>query len=329
MALGDYSNTSLLDARNKASEILAQVRRGIDPAAPIIAPEAMTFEAVSKKFVEWKESVLLRSGSTIRKYQECLNNDLLPAIGQMDIAAIHATDVVPLIERIEKRSNSLARKNQELVTMIVKYAVQRGYRPPYTHIDLSGIIQRAKAKPKVIPSDLAATIKKIDGYADSVMRIAMRLQFFCFLRASETMGAEWVEIDFDKRQWLVPAERMKMKRPHVVPLSKQTVELLKELKKATGKTPYLFPSKHNEAAMVRDSLSKAFRSLGLGIVPHGCRTAASTWMRNNRFAPHVVEAQLSHIEENEIAGAYIDAPHLMYMDERVKMMQAWSNHLSK
>jgi len=328
IALGKYPEVTLEEARQKAAEIKQQIKQGTDPAAILKPAIENTFEAVALKFVMWKSSVLLRSGSTIRKYRECLTNDLLPALGSKDIKSIHISDIVPVLERIESRSNSLARKNQELISMIIKYAIQRGYRQPYTQPDLSGIIVRKASTPKIIPDSLPNAFKKIDDYDEEVMRYAMKLQFLCFLRSSETMGATWNEIDFKRKEWYIEKSRMKMRRPHVVPLSGQTIGLLKELKAITGGTSYLFPSKNCDSHLVRDALSKAFRSCRLGIVPHGCRTAAGTWMRNNGFAPHLVESQLSHVEENEVAAAYQNQPHLMYLKERHAMMKAWSNHLT-
>lgn len=323
ITLGTFPDMSLADAREEASKTKKQVKQGIDPTAPIVVN---TFERVAGKFIEWKEQVL-RADATIRKYRECLKNDLLPSIGNKDIANIHTAEIVQMLERINKRSNSLAIKNQELVSMIIKYAVQRGFRPPYTQLDLSGVIPRKPRTPKVIPKDIPATFKRIDEYSESVMRYAMKLQFYGFLRSSETMGAKWSEFDFKKKEWYVPKERMKMRRPHVVPLARQIINLLLDLQKITGGTPYLFPSMHNEKAMGGDALSKAFRSLNLVIVPHGCRTAAGTWMRNNKFAPHLVESQLSHVEKNEVAAAYQNEPHLMYLDERHAMMKAWADYL--
>lgn len=323
LTLGTFPDMSLAEAREEAGKTKKQVKQGIDPTAPIVVN---TFEVVANKFIEWKESVL-RADATIRKYKECLKNDLLPSIGNKDIASIHTAEIVPLLERVDKRSNSLARKNQELVSMIIKYAVQRGYRPPYTQLDLSGLIPRKPRTPKVIPKDIPATFLRIDEYPERVMRYAMKIQFYGFLRSSETMGAAWSEFDFEKKEWHVPKARMKMRRPHIVPLVPQMISLLEELKKITGETPYLFPSTHNEKAMCGDALSKAFRSLSLVIVPHGCRTAAGTWMRNNKYAPHLVEAQLSHVEKSQVAAAYQDEPHLLYLDERHSMMKAWADYL--
>lgn len=327
LTVGTFPAMSLADAREEASKLKKQIKQGIDPTAAAAAVN--TFAVVAEKFIDWKSTVLKRAGTTIRKYRECLKNDLLPTLGNKDIATIHTAEVVHVLESIDKRSNSLAHKNSELVSMVIKYAIQRGFRPPYTQLDLSGVIARKPSKPKTIPADLPATFKRIDEYQESVMRFAMQLQFLTWLRASETMGGRWEEIDFKKREWRPAAARMKMKRPHVVPLPRQALALLRELKKLTGTTPYLFPSLHNDAAMVRDALSKAFRSISLGIVPHGCRTAGGTWSRNNGFAPHVVEAQLSHVETNEVAAAYQHQPHLMYMDERRAMLQAWADFLHR
>lgn len=184
-----------------------------------------TFGSVADKFIEWKESVL-RAKATIRKYRECLKNDLLPSIGNKDIATVHTAEIVPLLERIDKRSNSLARKSQELVSMIIKYAVQRGYRPPYTQLDLSGLIPRKPRTPKIIPKDIPATFKRIDEYPENVMHYAMKIQFYAFLRSSETMGATWKEFDFKKEEWHVSKNRMKMNRPLESPT---LIEIMRKL----------------------------------------------------------------------------------------------------
>jgi len=323
-SLGTFPTVTLAEAREAASSIKDQIRSGVDPAQK----STHTFAESAERFIEWKESVLLRAGATIRKYRECLKNDLLPAFGDRDIADIHAIDVVPVLERINKRSNSLAMKNLELVSMIVKYSIQQGYRPAYTQIDLSGVIVDKPRVPKIIPKDIPAAYRRIDSYAGLLIKYAMKMQFLCFLRPSETIGGAWDEFDFVKKEWHIEPKRMKMKLPHVVPLADQTLAILQDLQKITGNTPYLFPSKHNESSMHRDSISRAFREAKLGIVPHGCRTAASTWLKNNRYRRELVETQLSHLEGNKVAAAYHDQPHMMYLDERVAMMQAWANHLT-
>ena len=129
LTLGAFPDLSLSDARQKAAELKKQIRQGIDHTAEIVIN---TFEFVSGKFIDWKSSVMGRMGTTVRKYRECLDNDLLPLLGNKDITAIHTVDIVPILETINKRTNSLAIKAQELVGMIIKYAIQRGLRTPYT-----------------------------------------------------------------------------------------------------------------------------------------------------------------------------------------------------
>jgi integrase len=328
ITIGNFSDTSLAEARDKAIELRKQTKAGVDPTHKDVPVKITTFAEVANQFIEWKATVLNRAGTTIRKYRECMKNDLSDAIGSRDIKSIDTAELVRLIEKIDKRSNSLAKKNLELIIMIMRYGIQRGYRDQHTLPDLTGIIQKKAAEEKHIPSNLTEVYKTASSYDEEVMRAAIQLQFLCFTRASETMGALWEEFDLTEKLWHIKPERMKMKRPHVVPLATQTIDILDKLKKITGGTPYLFPSKHTQTSLHRDSLSKAFRSLGITIVPHHTRTAAGTWIKMNGVAkPDLVELQLSHGEENQIKGAYEYKPWLFYMDERRAMMQEWANYL--
>ncbi|ADL56149.1 tyrosine-type recombinase/integrase [Gallionella capsiferriformans] len=326
--LGDFKHMTLEQARQRAFDLNVQIQNGIDPTVQIV-PEFKTFAEVSKEFVAWKRDEFGRAEGTIRKYQECLDNDLLPAFANTSIKEIHTKESVAVIEKINARSNSLAIKNIEMLNMVVMFAIQRGYRDSYTQLNLSGLIKEKPVKPKIMPSSLKDTFDKIDQYPTFIMRCAITIQFHVFLRGSEIMGGRWEEIDFEKKQWVVPADRMKMKRTHIVPLTSQTIELLTKLKSATGDSAFLFPSSKSVEHIGRDALSKAFRAADLKIVPHGCRTLAGTWMRNNKYLPHLVETQLSHCESNQIAAAYQTEPHMLYLDERRGMMQEWSNHLSE
>ena len=324
LTLGTVGDINLAQARENARLIKQKVSGGIDPT---VTPESTTFKTVSERFIQWKSSVALRAPATIRKYKECLSNDLIPKFGQSDIKNIHIKEVVEFLEVVSKRSPSLAGKNKELVGMIVRFAIQRGLRPPYTQLDLSGIVPRRPATEKRMIDPQQFPLANIQRCRSPVMRQAIKLQFLCFLRASETMGGKWVEVDFNKAEWVIPGERMKKRRTHVVPLSAQSIEVLRYLKKLTGGTEFLFPSLHKPGSMCRDSLSKIFRNLNLGLHPHACRTLASTWLRNAGHPPHIVEAQLSHVEKNAIAAAYQHSPWLMYMEERRPMMQKWADVL--
>ncbi|MDP1682710.1 MAG: site-specific integrase, partial [Burkholderiales bacterium] len=150
----------------------------------------------------------------------------------------------------------------------------------------------------------------------------------CFVRPSEMVGAQWEEFDLDAAEWRIPAERMKMRHPHIVPLAAQVVKLLRELHKITGHSPFLFPgeraplSKHRS----RDTLSKALRSMGYQgqATPHGFRAMASTMLHEMGFTPDVIERQLAHKEPNKIRAAYNRA---QYLTERKAMMQHWADFL--
>ena len=328
ITLGHYPDMSLAQAREKAAEMRGQIKKGIDPTAPDTTPQN-TFKDVADLFIAWKESVS-RTPATIRKYRECLKNDLNPVFSDLDIAAINTVQSVKILEQINKRSNSLAQKNKELITMIVRFACQRGLRPQHTTLDLKDIVPRnkPKAKPMITPSQFKTEIMpRINACRSPVIDCAIKLQFLTLVRAGEMMGAQWSEIDEQNSTWNIPAERMKMKRPHVVPLASQTLQILEELRAMTGGTLFLFPSLHTEKSMCRDALSKIFRDLGIPIYPHLCRTFAGTWMKNNGFMPHLIESQLSHANKNEVAGAYEHNPHLLYLNERRGMMQAWADAL--
>lgn len=327
ITLGSYPDVSLEIARKKAGEIRELIDGGGDPSAPPVKSSgAFTFGDIAEKFIKWKTEIIKRSDQTIKKYRGRLESDLRPLLLR-DITTLAAQDVIPIIEDVFKRSPSQAKKCLELAGSIIRFAVQRGYRPPHTQIDLSCVVPKTATRKKKIPSDVAATIRKIDNCDSIITRYAIKLQFLFFLRSSEIMSAEWSDFDLERREWLIPGYRMKMKIPHVVPLSDQAMTLLKELHGITGEMTYLFPSPCKEQSMCRDSLSKAFRELDLGIVPHGCRTLASTWLKNNKVQPHLVETQLAHAQKDEVEAAYEDQPHLLYLGERHPMMQKWADYI--
>lgn len=326
ITLGKYPTLDLAGARALARDYQQKIQAGIDPVGAC----EHTVKSATESFIDWQEKGG-RAPATIRKYRECLANNIAPAIGDISIAELDTITAVKFIEKIAAKTPSLAYKCKELISMTVRRSIQRGWRPQFTNLDLTGILHKPQPKKKKMISVedfMEITLPKIENQNSILMVCAMKLQFLCFLRSSETMGGKWSEINFIEAQWVVEADRMKMKRPHVVPLSIQSIEILKQLKELTGWSEYLFPSMlKSEGNLHRDALSKSFRDHLLGIHPHGCRTLASTWMRNNGFSPEWVEAQLSHIEANQIAAAYIDCPHLMYLEQRAKMMQAWANAL--
>ena len=158
-------------------------------------------------------------------------------------------------------------------------------------------------------------------------KLALRLLLLTFVRTIELRGAEWPEIDFDKSEWRIPAERMKMKELHIVPLSRQVVALLRELQQHTGNRKHLFPNQHNPVSfMSENTMLYALYRMGYHsrTTGHGFRSTASTILNENGFMPDVIERQLAHSERNKVRAAY---NHAQYLPERRKMMQWWANFL--
>ena len=180
------------------------------------------------------------------------------------------------------------------------------------------------------PADIARLMRGIDGYPQGVVRYALQFSALVFCRPGEIRHAEWTEIDFDAAEWRIPAEKMKMKRAHIVPLARQVVELLTKLNPLTGRGRWLFPSARMDGRpMSENTIRVALRSMGYtndDMTPHGFRGMASTRLNEMGWPPDVIERQLAHVERNSVRAAY---NHAEYLDERRKMMQAWADYLDE
>jgi integrase len=177
-------------------------------------------------------------------------------------------------------------------------------------------------------ADLPEFLQKLEIYDGALLtKLALRLLLLTFVRTTELREAEWPEIDWDKGEWRIPAERMKMRDPHIVPLSRQAVAVLRELHKLTGNGKYVFQNEHNfvtfmsENTMLFALYRMGYRSRATG---HGFRATASTILNENGFASDVIERQLAHCERNKVRAAY---NHAQYLTERRKMMQWWADYL--
>lgn len=341
IGLGRYPLIKLAEAREKANEIKRQVLLGNDPSAKVVKseePEVYTFANAAEDFVNWKRDEMRIAEKTIKRYRSSLNAYLLPMIGDQDITKLNTKTTVAALKKIDK--NSMRVKSAELAEMIVRYAIQHGHREE-GQLALRGLFREAAPKDKQLPDDVRTVLPTIQNYNSPTMQAAIKLQFLLFLRSGELMPAQWSEFDFENRIWEVPAERMKMKKPHVVPLSRHAIAILEELRVFSGETPFLFPSlsrsnfdperrKRVMSHMITDSLSKAFRELGIVFVPHSCRTIAKTWLNSNGYGggnSHLVELQLSHVVGGAVERKYLDKPWLSNLPERAEMMQIWSDYL--
>ena len=180
------------------------------------------------------------------------------------------------------------------------------------------------------PLEIAMLMKNINAYPHAVVRCALKFSALTFCRPGEIRHAEWSEIDFENCEWRIPAEKMKMKRVHIVPLAEQTIELLLFLKELTGKGKWLFPSARMDGRPMSDNTVRvALRSMGYSneqMTAHGFRGMASTRLNEMGWAPDVIERQLAHAENNQVRAAY---NHAEYLPERRKMMQFWADYLDE
>jgi integrase len=177
-------------------------------------------------------------------------------------------------------------------------------------------------------ADLPEFLQRLEAYDGAFQtKLALRLLLLTFVRTTELRGARWEEVDFDKAEWRIPAERMKMREQHIVPLSRQAVELLRQLQKQTGTLAYLFPNRHKVSCfMSENTMLYALYRMGYHsrTTGHGFRSTASTILNENGFMPDVIERQLAHTERNAVRAAY---NHAQYLPERRKMMQWWADYL--
>ena len=218
--------------------------------------------------------------------------------------------------------------------MIFRYAIATGRASRDISVDLRGALTTPKVKHRAAitePKDLGGLLRAIEGYnGQPTTRLALQLSALLFVRPGELRFARWVEFDFEKAVWIVPAATMKMKRPHRVPLARQAIVLLRELYVITGQGEYLFPSVLSVRRPMSDNtLNAALRRLGYTkeeVSVSGFRATASTLLNEmGRWNPDAIERQLAHMEENDVRRAYMHAAE--FWNERVEMMQVWADYL--
>jgi integrase len=339
LALGVYPKLTLAGARIEAAKARKLLVNGVDPTAERRAVKEAaeaesqvmhnTFERVALEWYDFKKASWAEA--TARKADEALRIDLIPAIGSRPIADLTSPEVVKALQAVEKRSPHMADKARQYCGAIVRYAIRTGRREDGRILDLRDVLKPLnEARPATLEAnDLPDFLKVLDGYKGALQtRIAIKLLMLTFVRPSELTGAAWVEFDLEAAEWRIPAERMKMSQPHIVPLSGQAVRLLKELQAEATNSPYLFPNERapKSQPMARDTLSKALRSMGYQgrVTPHRFRTMASTLLNEMGFHPDWIERQLAHKETNKIRAAYNRA---QYLAERRRMMQHWADYL--
>jgi integrase len=340
VAFGAYPSITLSDARQRREDARKLLANGVDPGAAKKAQKAAkiaetenSFEAVAREWHErfkqqWTEN---HAGRLLKR----LELDAFPFIGSRPIGEIKAPEMLAVLRRIETRTLETAHRIRIACGQIFRYAVATGRAERDPIADLRGALPPAKNKHFAAPTDpkdVAPLLRAIDEYEGSfVVKCAMRLAPLVFVRPGELRQAEWAEIDLDAAEWNIPGHRMKMKEAHLVPLARQAVEILRELKLLTGHSKYLFPCHRSPLRCMSDNaVNAAFRRMGFEkteIVGHGFRAMARTLLDEVlQVRPDFIEHQLAHAVRDPLGRAYNRTSHLA---ERKKMMQQWADYLDK
>lgn len=339
LALGSYPEVSLSDARDRRDAARKQISAGIDPgevrkAEKMTGSEraANTFEAVAREWHARQEAVWTE-GHAERTMQR-LERDVFRCIGVRPISEITAPELLAVFRRIESRgAHETAHRARFVCGQIFRYAVATGRAERDPAADLKGALTPLKVRHHAAitdPKEIAPLLRAIDGYQGSfVVKSALQLAPLVFVRPGELRQAEWAEIDFDAAEWNIPAERMKMKVAHLVPLSSQALLIFRELHALTGNSRYVFPSGRSFARpMSNNAVNAALRRMGYGtdeMTGHGFRAMARTILDEVlQVRVDFIEHQLAHAVKDPNGRAYNRTAHLA---ERRKMMQLWADYL--
>ncbi len=339
LTMGSYPEISLKEARDKRDEARKQIRDGLDPShekkmvklrQSIDAENS--FETVARNWHNnQSQSWTQRHADTVIKN---LEKDIFKIIGFRPIAQITAPELLLALRKIEDRGTlDIAKKMRQTCGQIFKFAIASGLAERNIALDLQGALKTRKAKHfnTIEAKELPQLVQKIEQYEGNIQtKLGLQLALLTFVRTTELRGAKWQEIDFENKIWEIPAQRMKMKTKHLVPLCKQSLEVLKSLQDINGNREFIFPNRQNPDKFISENtLLYAMYRLGYHgrATVHGFRSLASTVLNESGlFKEDVIERQLAHGERNKVRAAY---NHAQYLDDRREMMDWWGEFINK
>ena len=338
VSVGRYPDVSLKDARKKRDELAESVKRGIRPTSQTARSQLQTVNEVFNAWITKKQKN--SAPATISTYTWIFNGCIKNVIGGAKINELRARDLLIYLDELsEKKSEYCAARARSLLSQIFDFAVNIDICDHNTVYSLRNMYKKKyKHHPTLTEhSDIKKLLIAIDKYKKStITKLLLQLSVHIFLRSGEMVGLEWDEVDTEKKIITIEANRMKMRRDHVIPLSDQALKIVNKLKFFTSSEKYVFPSYHKKD----DHISKltatrafknvvesiAFSNPDTSIVFHGIRAMASTLLNDSGYRSDLIETQLSHAEKNAVRAAYNRA---QYLDERRKMMQFYSDLLDK
>lgn len=341
LAIGVFPEVSLSTAREKHLIARQQLEKGLDPSlikasqkAAQVELSANTFQALA---LEWFATKMGdRSETHKTRSKRILEADLFPAIGRTPIDEISAPLLLASLRKIESRGAlETARRARQLAGQVFRFAVATGRAERDPSADLQGALkvpQRTHFAAITDPQGAGRLMNAIDTYSGTaVVRQALRLNPLIFCRPTELRHLEWAEINWEASQIEIPAEKMKMKQPHIIPLSKQAMQILEEQQLLTGRGRYVFPSQRGQGRpMSENAIRVALRTMGYSndqMTAHGFRAMARTLLDEQlRFPVEIIEQQLAHGVKDTLGRAYNRTTHL---EQRQAMMQAWADYLDQ
>lgn len=331
LTLGQYPLVSLKEARELRDQ--AKLKIIIHRENPAKwGKYQFTF---GELYEEFKKSQLKKqSAAYIKLYDERMKNHILPHHKNIQLEEITAREILQAVQLLESAGKTeQARRIKRMYGQIFRYGIVLGVCNNDPTYALRGILSPKSTQHLAsitVPKEVGALMRAIAGYGSLIVRQAMLLHAYTFVRPGELRRAEWAEIDFAAVQWKIPAEKMKMGRIHLIPLSRQSLETLKTVQKYTGVGRYVFPSVRTSSRPMSDGTElAALRRMGYTteeMCAHGFRGMASTLLHENGWSSDLIEKQLAHEVGNAVAQAY---NHAQYLDRRTEMMQWWADYLDK
>lgn len=345
LALGVYPDVTLSSARERLDDArkLLAMQPPIDPAEKKkndkldqLANRTNTFELWAKQWWQnWHKDKSPRHADYVSRRLEA---DIYPSIGHLPINEIEAYQIVQTIKRIAERGAlDIAKRAHQTIGQVFRFAITENRaskvtRNPAADFKPCDIIQGRQKKnyARVELKELPQLLRALDASnSQPLTRLAVKFIGLTFVRTSELIGARWSEFDFEENQWRIPAERMKMKTPHIVPLSRQALHVLEQLKPISGRYELVFPNQNKHSkSMSNNTILKALELAGYKhrMTGHGFRGLASTALHEQGFDHQHIELQLAHQERNQVSASY---NHALYLKQRAAMMQHWADYLDE
>ncbi|MDO6508839.1 integrase domain-containing protein [Colwellia sp. 4_MG-2023] len=338
LSFGSYPSVSLANARTQRKEARELLAQNIDPKKhreeELQKKRFALNNSFKSVFDEWfaikETNVAIKQSKLIKRAFE---NHLFKELGAIPIGELKPQRVIEVVKKVEAQGkNDLAKRLCSRINEVMNYAANTGRigLNPLSGITSAFKKVKAKSHPAITPDRLPWLLQLINNAElKRVTRCLIEWQLHTITRSNEAASTKWADIDINKKLWTIPADVMKMDKPHLIPLSEQTLNLLEVLKPLTGDGVYVFPSfVHGQGHINKETVNKAFRRMGLHNVQtaHGLRSVASSTLNEQGHDYDVIESALAHLDENQVRRAYNRTD---YMERRRKLMAWWSNHIQE